>query len=95
MLLIHCPWCGDRAESEFTCGGEAGIARPLEAASEAGWLTDEQWGDYLFLRSNTLGPFRELWVHTHGCRRWFEAERDTRTHGFIATRPLRGGGAGS
>ena len=30
MLLIACPWCGPRAESEFTCGGEADIARPLD-----------------------------------------------------------------
>ncbi|MEB0164296.1 sarcosine oxidase subunit delta, partial [Glaciimonas sp. CA11.2] len=29
MLLITCPWCGPRAESEFHCGGEADIARPL------------------------------------------------------------------
>ena len=25
MLQINCPWCGMRAESEFTCGGEGGI----------------------------------------------------------------------
>jgi hypothetical protein len=25
MLLIECPWCGERAETEFSYGGEAGI----------------------------------------------------------------------
>ena len=28
MLLIPCPWCGPRDETEFPCGGEAHIARP-------------------------------------------------------------------
>ena len=28
MLLIECPWCGPREETEFSCGGEAHIARP-------------------------------------------------------------------
>lgn len=91
MLLIQCPWCGARAESEFNYGGEAGIVRPVEAASKdrASWLTDEQWGDYVFMRQNTRGVFREQWVHTHGCRRWFEAERDTATHQFLATYPMK------
>ncbi len=30
MLLIECPWCGERDESEFSYAGEAHIARPLE-----------------------------------------------------------------
>lgn len=73
MLLIHCPWCGDRAESEFNYGGQADIARPADPAS----LSDRDWGDYVFMRDNTLGAHREQWVHTHGCRRWFVVERDT------------------
>jgi len=28
MLLIECPWCGPREETEFSCGGEAHIVRP-------------------------------------------------------------------
>ena len=51
MLQITCPWCGPRAESEFSCGGEAHIARPLDTDA----LTDEQWGDYLFMRKNPKG----------------------------------------
>ncbi|WP_345814545.1 sarcosine oxidase subunit delta [Paraburkholderia sp. PREW-6R] len=73
MLLIECPWCGPRAETEFSCGGEADIARPLDSEH----LTDREWGDYLFMRKNPRGVHREQWLHTQGCRRWFKAQRDT------------------
>jgi len=73
MLLIKCPYCGERAESDFSYGGEAGIARP-ENPDE---LSDKEWADYLFMRKNPRGAHRELWNHSEGCRRWFEVERDT------------------
>ena len=73
MLLINCPWCGPRDESEFAYGGEADIVRPPDPDS----LTDEQWADYLFMRKNPRGLHREQWVHDQGCRRWFVLERDT------------------
>lgn len=76
MFLIECPWCGERAESEFSCGGEADISRPLKPDS----LTDAEWADYLFMRKNTRGDYRELWTHTHGCRRWFGIERNTQSY---------------
>ncbi len=79
MLLIKCPWCGEREEAEFGYGGEADIARPVDGEA----LDDRQWGDYLFMRKNEFGVTRELWVHSHGCRRWFIAERDTRTYTFL------------
>ena len=47
-------------------------------------LTDEQWADYLFVRDNLKGPFAERWVHSGGCRRWFNAVRDTVTYEFLA-----------
>ena len=73
MLLISCPWCGQRDESEFSYGGEAHIVRPPEPDE----LTDEQWADYLFFRTNPRGMHREQWLHAAGCRRWFNVERDT------------------
>ncbi|MBH62276.1 MAG: sarcosine oxidase subunit delta [Alphaproteobacteria bacterium] len=80
MLLIPCPWCGPRDEIEFGCGGEAHIARP-ENPDE---LSDEAWADYLFNRANPKGPFAERWVHSHGCRRWFNVVRDTATNEILA-----------
>lgn len=79
MLLITCPWCGPRDETEFACGGEAHIVRPHDPAN----TSDEQWADYLFMRTNTKGPHRERWCHSAGCRRWFNVERDTVTHAIL------------
>lgn len=80
MLLIECPWCGSRAEIEFTCGGEGGIVRPT--ATET--LTDAEWGDYLFMRKNRKGLEHEQWLHSSGCGRWFNALRDTVSYRFHA-----------
>jgi heterotetrameric sarcosine oxidase delta subunit len=75
MLLIPCPWCGVRDETEFRCGGEAHIPRPKRPAE----LTDQQWADYLFMRTNPKGLHYERWRHVHGCGRWFNLARDTVT----------------
>ena len=76
MLIITCPWCGPRDQTEFAYGGEAHIARPADPAA----LDDAQWADYLFLRSNPRGRHHEQWGHAFGCRRWFNVERDTVTY---------------
>lgn len=76
MLQISCPWCGPREESEFSYGGEAHIARPIDTDA----LNDAQWGDYLFMRKNPRGLHKEQWMHTYGCRRWFNIERNTLTY---------------
>jgi sarcosine oxidase, subunit delta len=73
MLLVRCPWCGERDVVEFSYGGQAQIAYP----SEPGATSDEEWSRFLFVRDNPKGLFQERWVHTHGCRRWFELERST------------------
>ena len=73
MLLIECPWCGPRDQSEFSYGGEAHIVRPRDPDR----LSDEEWADYLFMRENPEGAHHEQWCHSHGCRRWFNAVRDT------------------
>ncbi|MFC7344430.1 sarcosine oxidase subunit delta [Saccharopolyspora griseoalba] len=76
MLLIRCPWCGDRDEGEFRCGGQADVTHPVDADA----LDDASWGEFLFVRDNPAGWFRERWVHAAGCRRWFVVERDTVTN---------------
>ena len=80
MLQIECPHCGVRDESEFSYGGEAHIARPLQPDQ----LSDEQWTDYLFNRKNLKGLHREMWNHSAGCRQWFYAVRDTVSYEFKA-----------
>ena len=82
MLLIVCPYCEEaRPELEFAYAGEAHIARPADPAA----LTDEQWRDHLYVRSNPRGLHAERWRHQHGCGRFFNAVRDTVTDKFVTT----------
>jgi sarcosine oxidase subunit delta len=78
MMQIDCPWCGPRPEHEFHCGGTTAIARPPLDCDDA------NWGSYLFFRDNPKGAHAERWRHTHGCGQWFNAVRDTVTHGVQA-----------
>jgi sarcosine oxidase subunit delta len=81
MLQIDCPWCGPRAETEFSYGGEGGIVRPVDTAA----MTDAQWGTYVFMRTNPKGVCHEQWCHSNGCGRWFNALRDTVSYRFHGT----------
>jgi heterotetrameric sarcosine oxidase delta subunit len=78
MLSIRCPWCGERDETEFSYGAEAKVAYP----ADPGALSDAEWARFVFVRSNSKGPLFERWVHTQGCRRWFDVVRDTSTNEF-------------
>lgn len=84
MLLIACPYCGDRPEIEFAYGGQAHLARPQRPAD----LDDQQWADYLYFRENAQGPHAERWRHSHGCGRFFNAVRDTTTDRILVTYPI-------
>ena len=82
MLLIHCPYCvATLPESEFAYAGEAHINRPADPSA----LSDEEWRDYLFIRTNARGPHFERWRHVHGCARFFNAVRDTVSDRFLMT----------
>ena len=76
MLLIRCPHCGPRDETEFHYGGQADVAYPADPEA----LSDREWSRYLFYRDNPKGRRAERWVHQHGCRRWFTVVRDTVSH---------------
>ncbi|MEM7171716.1 MAG: sarcosine oxidase subunit delta [Pseudomonadota bacterium] len=76
MLVIPCPWCGDRHESEFICGGPTRPARP-EGTDQ---LTDGEWVAHLTVSPNPAGFLSEKWWHAHGCGLWFTLERNTVTH---------------
>jgi len=81
MLRIPCPYCGPRDETEFHYGGQAHVPYPHDPAA----LGDAEWGAYLFVRDNPKGPFSERWVHSAGCRRWFNVRRDTATHRVLGS----------
>ncbi len=76
MFIIDCPYCGAREESEFRCAGEAHIARPDKPEA----LSDDDWADYLYHRTNPKGLQFERWHHVFGCRQWFNVARDTVSH---------------
>ena len=82
MLLIHCPYCDETLpEAEVTYAGEAHIARPANPMA----TSDEEWRDFLFIRSNMRGSHYERWRHFHGCGRFFNAVRDTVSDRFLTT----------
>ena len=76
MLLIPCPHCGPRIETEFVLGGPVRAHRPEDPSA----VDDEAWVDFLTVPPNPLGPLREKWWHVRGCGAWFVATRHTMTH---------------
>ncbi len=78
MLIIDCPWCGARPETEFFCGGEATPPRPRPDL-----LDDAAWIDWLTNRTNPRGPVAERWWHQRGCGLWFQITRHTVTHDIL------------
>ena len=79
MLLIPCPNCGLRLESEFAAGGPSRQRRPDDPST----LDGEAWVDYLVVPANPMGPLREKWYHVRGCGAWFNVVRDTVTHEIL------------
>ena len=80
MLEINCPFCGKRAQKEFSYVGDASVTRPAPEGS-----TDGDWFEFVYLRDNPRGPHDELWHHSSGCRRIIKVRRDVVTHEIIAT----------
>ena len=92
MLEIKCPWCGPRAQTEFTYAGDATGQRPDEGAA-----SQREWYEYIYLRDNPRGAHDEFWQHTAGCRRVIKVRRHVTTHEILATGgpkdELTGGGS--
>ncbi|MEO7345285.1 MAG: sarcosine oxidase subunit delta [Methylotenera sp.] len=77
MFVITCPHCCEaREEEEFSYGGEAFIARPTSPET----VSEEDWGDYLFMKKNPKGWHWEMWSHSTGCRKFFALKRNTANH---------------
>jgi sarcosine oxidase subunit delta len=82
MLLIHCPYCDmERPEIEFRHAGEAHIARPKDPSQ----LSDAEWADFLYMRTNPKGLCVERWRHMHGCGAFFNAVRHTVSDRILRT----------
>jgi sarcosine oxidase subunit delta len=84
MLLISCPNCGSRDETEFHYGGQAHVPYPENPND----LSDKEWAQFLFYRENPKGIFAERWLHSTGCRQWFNMLRDTVTYDIQAIYPM-------
>jgi len=80
MFVITCPNCGERDLSEFAYGGEAHISRPQWRDD----MSDAEWAEFVFMRTNPKGVFAERWNHAAGCRRWFNMLRNTATDDILA-----------
>ena len=74
-MRIECPCCGLRDVGEFSLLGDAKPVRPEGMDASVAAMTD-----YVYLRDNIAGPYRELWYHGFGCRSWLVVSRNTRTH---------------
>jgi sarcosine oxidase subunit delta len=68
MMLIACPHCGPRAQSEFIYERTVDSVVPLNAP------VDEAMAK-LFTRNNPRGVDDEIWRHTYGCRAWMVLTR--------------------
>lgn len=74
MLRHYCPYCEEqREEEEFSCVGEAHRERPDDIMA----LSDEAFAEYLYFRKNPKGLHKEIWVHSTGCRKYFNVLRNT------------------
>lgn len=71
MIMLPCPWCGNRDASEFGYAGDLGPRPDVETA------TPQEWRQYLYVRANRRGWVTERWYHRAGCRRFVLIERDT------------------
>ena len=74
MLLIRCPWCGPRDEVEFRYGGQAGIAYPPDPATRS---TTPPGPTTCSCATTRRARSRSAGATPPGCRRWFNAVRDT------------------
>ncbi len=77
MLLINCPHCGERAQTEFD------YVRSLDSIVRLAMPADEALKT-LFERANPRGVDDEIWRHSRGCRQFLNMRRNRVTHEIIS-----------
>jgi len=76
-MIINHPLLGPRDAAEFYHLGAATlIERPDPDHADAA----EQFYEYIYVRDNPAGEYRELWYHEQGDRSWLVVTRSTLTH---------------
>jgi len=81
MLVISCPHCGPRNDSEFTYQGTSRV-RPAVDSTRA------EWRRYLYTEANAADWVTEQWIHRSGCRRFLIVERHTVSNEIRAVRDV-------
>ncbi|MEM7441215.1 MAG: sarcosine oxidase subunit delta [Pseudomonadota bacterium] len=85
-MIINHPLLGPRDASEFYHLGDASlIDRPDPDAADAA----DQFYEYVYVRENPAGEYRELWYHEAGDRSWLVVTRSTLTHEITNVEPAR------
>ncbi len=79
-MIIEHPLLGPRDAEEFVHLGDASLlVRPDWQAGDATQV-QEKFHDYVYLRDNPAGEYRELWYHEHGDRSYLVVTRCTISH---------------
>ncbi len=79
-MIIEHPLLGPRDAEEFVHLGDASLlVRPDWQAGDAAQV-QERFHDYVYLRDNPAGEYRELWYHEHGDRSYLVVTRCTMSH---------------
>jgi len=81
MMLIPCPHCGPRAQSEFIYERTVDSVVPLDAPSQEAMAK-------LFTRNTPRGVDDEIWRHTYGCRAWMILTRHRVTNEISESRAI-------
>lgn len=76
-MIINHPLLGPRDSSEFYHLGDATLIERPDRNHENAM---KAFYEYLYVRENPAGEYRELWYHEQGDRSWLVVTRDTTTH---------------
>lgn len=85
MLQVICPYCGVCEEHEFVIDRPSLIARPRLNPAHVARKREAREAREVGIPA---GVQLERWAHLHGCGRWFNVARDSRTKKILHTYPV-------